>query len=93
MAFTEDLTPFFSTGDFAVDATLDGVSVVGIFDRAYLDPLGNAVEGTGPVFTLPTTSAADVAHGANLVIGSDTYKVRGVEPDGTGVSLLRLELQ
>jgi hypothetical protein len=93
MAFVEDLAPFFNTDDFAVDATLGGVAVRVIFDAAYSEPLGNMVEGTGPVATIATADAAGAVHGTNLVIGATTYKVRGIEPDGTGVTLLRLEKQ
>jgi hypothetical protein len=91
--FTEDLAPFFSVSDFAVAATLNGASVVGIFDAAYYEPLGNDVQSATPIFTLPTTSASSAAHGQSLVIGATTYKVRGVEPDGTGITVLRLEKQ
>jgi hypothetical protein len=95
MAVVEDLAPFFSTADFAVDATLGATAVRGIFDAAYSEPLGNVVEGNSPVFMLPTadSDAAGAAHGTTLVIGATTYKVRGIEPDGTGVTLLRLEQQ
>ena len=92
MAFAEDLAPFFSTADFAVAAALNGVSVTGIFDNGYAEPFGE-VEGRQPTFVLPTASASSVAQGQSLVIGAATYKVRGVEPDGTGVTALRLELQ
>lgn len=92
MAFVEDLSPFFSTSDFAVTATLAGATVTGIFDAAYFETLGE-VEGRQPMFMLPTSSAPTVAHGQSLVIGAKTYKVRGVQPDGTGITLLRLEEQ
>ncbi len=95
MAFTEDLAPFFSTDDFADNATLGGVDVVGIFDGEYIDPLD--VESSGPVFMLPTASTLGVAHGTALVIstgqGIGSYKVQGVKPDGTGVTVLKLEVQ
>ncbi|MBK7592226.1 MAG: hypothetical protein IPI27_13395 [Betaproteobacteria bacterium] len=93
MAFTEPIASFFGTDDFAVTATLAGVSVTGIFDAQYYEPLGNDVQGSQPMFMLPTASAPSAAHGQTLVIGASTYKVRGVEPDGTGVTVLRLELQ
>jgi hypothetical protein len=93
VAFTEPIAAFFDTGDFAVSATLNGVSVTGIFDNEYFEPLGNDVQGASPIFTLPTSSASSAAHGQSLVIGATTYKVRGVEPDGTGVTTLRLEKQ
>jgi hypothetical protein len=92
MAFTEDLAPFFSTDDFAVAATLNGVAVTGIFDASYYEPLGE-VQGRQPMFMLPTASASSTAHGQSLVIGATTYKVRGVEQDGTGVTTLILEEQ
>lgn len=93
--FAEDLAPFFNVADFADTATLDGADVAGIFDGAYIDPLD--VESSGPVFTLATSSAAGVAHGSTLIVasgfGAGTYKVRGVQPDGTGVTVLKLEQQ
>jgi hypothetical protein len=91
--FAENLAPFFSVDEFAVDATLGGVAVRGIFDTAYLEPLGNLIESSGPVFTLPSVDAASAAHGTTLVVAATTYKVCGIEPDGTGVTLLRLEAQ
>lgn len=87
--FAENHAAFFT--DFGVDATLNSASVRVIFDAAYTDPLG--VESVGPVATLPTADAATVAHGQMLIVASTTYKVRGVEPDGTGITLLRLERQ
>jgi hypothetical protein len=93
VAFVEDLTPFFAVSDFAVAGTLNGVAVTGIFDNQYFEPLGGDVQGAEPVFVLPTASSSSAAHGQSLVIGATTYKVRGVEPDGTGVTLLRLEKQ
>jgi hypothetical protein len=93
VAFTEPLAAFFDLDGFAVSATLAGVSVTGIFDNDYFEPMGGEMQGATPVFTLPTASASSAAHGQSLVIGATTYKVRGVEPDGTGVTLLRLEKQ
>lgn len=89
MAFTEPLAGYFGTDDFAVSATLAGVAVTGIFDARYYEPLGT-VEGSQPMFMLPTASAPSAAHGQALVVNGRTYTVVGVEPDGTGVTLLRL---
>lgn len=91
MAFAENLAPFFATGDFAVAATLNGVAVNGIFDAEYSEPLGNLAEGRAPIFTCALSSIPSVTHGQTLVIGAASYTVRGVEPDGTGVVVLRLE--
>jgi hypothetical protein len=90
----EDLSAFFSTSDFAVAATYNGAATVnGIFDRAYLEPLGNGVEGSAPVFTCAAADIPASTQGDTLVIASATYKVVGVEPDGTGIVVLRLEAQ
>lgn len=93
MAMVEDLTAFFQLADFAVDATLAGLPVVGIFDLAY--QLGN-VGGTGmastaPVFTLSTASVPASPIGLTMVVNLISYIVAAHEPDGTGISLLMLE--
>lgn len=86
MAFVEDLTPFFA--DFAPVATKSGVAVAGIFDKAYGEAFG-MIAGNDPVFR--TASATGIVRGDSLVIGGVTYTVVGVESDGTGLDLCRLE--
>ena len=93
MPFAEDLAPFFAPSDFGSAALWNGAPVLGIFDRVYLEPIGNSVEGTSPVFQCPAASVVGVAQGDTLTIAGDAYTVRGVEPDGTGLVLLRLEAQ
>ena len=108
MAMTEDLTAFFNTDEFAVQTTLAGVVVRGIFDNAnVLSEVGGAgMASTQPTLTLPTadlpgsvitslqeyiyepTSAMDLLMAINLT----TYKVVAHEPDGTGISVLLLEV-
>mgnify|MGYP001403029669 CR=1 FL=1 len=87
--FTENLAPFFS--DFASAATLDGASVSGIFDNQYIDTLG--IASRQPMFTLPTADAAAATTSSVLVVEGVTYRVRSIEPDGTGVTMLMLERQ
>lgn len=93
MAMAENLAAFFSTSVFAVDATLDGVAVTGIFDRAYqADSVGgNGFATPQPQFTLPTANVPAQVTGKTLVIGPRSYTVAVHEPDGTGVSALVLE--
>lgn len=94
MAFAEDLAPFFSASDFAVVALWNGATSVNvIFDADYTEPLGNLVQGAAPVVWCAAATVPGVAHGDTFVINGTTHKVRGVEPDGTGVLLLRLEEQ
>lgn len=99
MPFAEDLAPFFATTDFGSEAAYlsadsddDPVTVKGIFDKAYVDPTG-LVEGAAPVFQCAAADVPAAKHGDEIEIDGTTYKIRGVEPDGTGVVLLRLEEQ
>jgi len=88
MAFTETFAPFMA--DFAVDATVAGVGVLGIFDDAYQDVLG-LVAGTTPVFLLPTASVGSATLGSSVVIGAASYTIARIEPDGTGLTRLVLQ--
>lgn len=89
----EDLDTFFDTDEFAVMATLAGVTVSGIFDNEY-DAAAIAVgdiAGSIPAFTLRTDKVPARVVGKLLVLNSKTYKVVEHRPDGTGISVLRLE--
>lgn len=94
MAFTEDLALFFSTNGFADDAVLSGVAVKGILSRPFqvAGLAGAGSESTAPVFTLPTADVPTDPVGQEVEIGDDTYTIQGVQPDGTGVSRLLLEV-
>jgi hypothetical protein len=89
-AFVEqDIASMLSVSEFATEVTIAGQPVRAIFDAAYVDPLG--VAQVRPVLTCATADVAAVARGAAVVIGAASYVVRGIEPDGTGVTLLILE--
>lgn len=93
MAMVEDLMPFFNAAEFATAATLGGVAVLGIFDRAYAEAsLGfGSAASSRPSYTLPTSQATS-AQGATLVVaGAGSYLVAEVQPDGTGITTLMLE--
>ena len=93
MAFAEDLSVFFNPAEFADPATLGGVAVQGIFDKAYqfADVGGSGMAATQPVYTLATSAVPANPVGTTLVVGGVSYSVAAHEPDGTGVSLLLLE--
>lgn len=91
MAFDEDVSVFFSTAEFADGVTYNGAAVTGIFDNAYFESEG--IQGSQPVFTCPTAFVPNALHGDEMVRSGVTYRVVGVEPDGTGITLLRLERQ
>lgn len=88
----DDLTPFFVVGEFcSPDDTLDGVAVVGQFDAAYVrNGSGMGMADAAPAYLLPSSSAASVAEGQILVHGGQSFRVEGVEPDGTGLTVLVL---
>ena len=90
MPFTEDMTAFFSTAEFATAATVGGVAVNGIFDNAYAMAMG-FVAGTSPALLVASASVPSAAVGDAVTLGAVSYTVAGVEPDGTGVTLLRLQ--
>lgn len=94
MAMTEDLSAFFSTADFASDAQLAGVAVRGIFDKAYqFDNAGGAgFASSQPAITLPSAGLPADPVGLTLLISGVSYTVVEHRPDGTGVSILLLEL-
>lgn len=88
--FAENLAPFFNTAEMADAATLDGVAHDGIFERPYLDVLGMSTsESRFTCAATATTAAATTA--SVLVVRATTYRVRSVQPDGTGVCTLLLE--
>lgn len=83
MPMVEDMSAFFNAAEFATPAALDGVNVLGIFDQPYLQVL-DGVASTEPTFTLPAEQAAAARQGSWLVVAGRTYRVRSVQPDGTG---------
>lgn len=80
---------FFS--DFSIDLTVNGVAVRGIFDNAFGSAFGGMIDGSGPMVRLPSSVLA--ARGNPVVIASTQYVITSVEPDGTGLTVLRLEQQ
>lgn len=91
MSFAEDLAPFFA--EFAVEATLDGAAVQGIFDApgGVQTGAGSSIVATEPLFTLRTAQVPAAVFGKPMVIGGANYTVREHLPDGTGVSTLALQ--
>lgn len=91
--FVEDTAPFFS--DFAVDATLDGVPVRGIFDADHVvAEIGSSgMAACAPAFILPSTDVPAAFSGLQIVLSSNAtvWRIAEHHPDGTGLSTLLLE--
>ncbi len=99
MAFTENFSVYFNTGDFAVSAQFtprssnNPINVTGIFDDEYLAVEGDGevgIESTQPMFMTASTGL-DNARGGALIIGNKSYNVVEAKQDGTGVTTLILE--
>ena len=89
MSFVEDLAPMFA--DFAVTATVGASSVQGIFDNGYAGSFAGMVPDTDPRFTCATADATGATVGTTITINATAYTVCAVEPDGTGITVLRLK--
>ena len=97
----DDRSYFYAVDDFGVAATYtpaggSASSVSGIFDNDFVE-----VETGGSVsfaqqqatFMCRTADVSAAAEGDSLVIGGENYIIRIVQPDGTGMTNLILELQ
>lgn len=92
--FTEDLSPFFDTDDFAIAATYNGNTTLNvIFDRAYVEAY-TGIAGTGPVALVQTSTLPDAnPNGKTLVISGTTYTIRAFEPHDDGaITQLKLSV-
>ena len=93
--FQEDLTLFLSPSEFSVPAQAttrfgEVVQFQVIFDNGYQEALGGLVESTGPSALVQTIYTADLAHGSLLEINGHPWSIVEIQPDGTGMSRLRL---
>ena len=85
-----DAAPFFNPDDdFTVEARLDsGQPFTVFFDQAYAESLG--VSSSGPAATCLSADIATAEVGSVLTVKGADYRVAAIEPDGTGVTVLRL---
>ncbi|CAN7409862.1 hypothetical protein LJR074_002594 [Acidovorax sp. LjRoot74] len=97
--FTEDISAFFSTADFATTASFaGGADVPVIFDAAAVQgsvgPLG--MVSAMPAITLPSAQVPASPVGVIVVVTVDgatvSYVVADAQPDGTGITRLLLEV-
>lgn len=93
----EDLSVFFDDEVFADTLTFTGaalaspVEITGIWDSPFSDPVD--VHSVDVYVTCPTEQADQIPEGARLTRASKNYRVMAKpEADGTGVSIIRLEL-
>ena len=93
--FDGDLLNMFSTDEFGVTATINGNPVNGIYDATYFEVADGDVilESSQPAFLCRTVDVPSAKHGDIVAIGSDSFLAVGIQPDGTGVTVIQLEKQ
>lgn len=97
MPMAEDYADFLNVDEHAHQAVLDHVAVVGIFDNGHRDALAALAGGIAvqaPSFALPSSDCTRTRAGVSQIriVGEGTYIVTAIEPDGTGMTVLRLQL-
>lgn len=90
MSFSENMADFINsdTPGYLL-ATVGGSSVGALFDNGFASALD--IAGSGPRITLPTASAPSAALGDAVTVSGVSYTIAGVESDGTGITVLRLQ--
>lgn len=78
--------------DFGETIHIDGTPVACVFYKLYVDVF--ETEGNSPAAMVRSADVVEIAHDqvvTRCVDGVDVdYVVRGVQPDGTGMTILRL---
>jgi len=69
--------------------TVAGVSVRTVFDADYGEAFG--VGTSVPAITCATADVSAAVLGTAVTVGATAYTVRAVEPDGQGVTVLKLQ--
>jgi hypothetical protein len=89
---TNDLDIFLDDDEFAVDVILNSVTIQGIFDNEFITALEDdiGIETTSPQAQFKTTDVSSVVHGDIMTIDSVDYNIIGIQPDGTGMTLIVL---
>lgn len=89
---TNDLDVFLNSDEFAVDVTYNAATIQGIFDAEFSSAVEGEVgiESTVPQVLVKTSDVPNVAHNETMTINSVVYSVIGIQPDGTGVTLILL---
>lgn len=90
---SDDRAAMLDTDEFAVTATIGSNTFPGILDKDYVEVGG--VGSTKPIFTCDeaVAVAAGAVVDATITISGNDYKIRNLETDGTGITVLILEAQ
>lgn len=89
------LSDFFDDDEFSENATINGKVISVIFDQPNLVDNSSEVPVylRQPIITVRDYDLIGVDEGDSITLRDRVYKVKTVEPDGTGVSLCQLLIQ
>lgn len=90
MAMTEDMSAFFNTSEHAETAIYKTQEIDGIFENQYVEV--NGVQSLKPTFLIDDESVPTIKRGNALRIKDIEYSYIHQQSDGTGVTLLILEV-
>lgn len=92
---TDDLSMFLQDSDFAVSATFGSETITVVFDEEFLgQDVGGSVEimGSTPLAYCRTSDVSSAVQDSTITISGTSYTITEVEPDNTGMTLLRLRI-
>jgi len=94
MAVESDADRLALLSDFGQAVTINGTSVTAIFDDKFLmiDEMTMNIESSEPQIECRTSDVSGFSNGAMVVIGTTTYYITTLEPDGTGLTTITLHL-
>lgn len=79
--------------DVTLNPNGSAVIIRGIYDAGHvLTDTGQVVDvsDSEPMLTVRTKDVTTVVQGSEIDVNSTTYKVVDIQPDGTGITILRL---
>lgn len=86
----DDIALYFDL--LGIPAALDGAEVMGIFDNGYMEALGG-INTRQPSFRLASANTFTTTRASTLAVEGAVYRVKNIELDGLGTTVLMLELQ
>ncbi len=89
---TNDLDIFFNDDEFAIEIIFKTATIEGIFDNEFAQTAEGdiGVETTVPQVLVRSSDVSGDDHGETMTIDSVVYKIIGIQPDGTGMTLILL---
>jgi len=77
--------------DFGIVVEYDGNEFCGILDQTFMSvDLGEGIEAAELVLTVRSSDVSGISEGDEITADGTEYIIRNVEPDGTGITILRL---